>query len=221
MDKLMRPTFYVKSFEEDFVTKRVVGDRKVAYQTLEDIVRTKRLKPNTKSFRQPARLSTTILHANYLKTYRPQGLIFETEERPDYVLPFDLVLLSQAKKIIAHHHRIKDALHLHYRPPLVGGFEKFAFRDFAAMIRRFPSPSKAWTVVNAFRRRHGLPALPQRKFRLAEYNEAVFNRAIKVRPVAVFGYRPAARQLARKLGLPHARTAREFFARARTNRAII
>lgn len=211
MDRSRKTTYYVKSLEDDFATKRLVGKEKVVFQTLDDIVRTKRLKPNTKSFGQPARLSTTILHPNYLKTYRPQGIIFQTAAKPDYVLPFDLVLLSRAKKVVVHHYRIQDKLHLYYNHPLVAGFEKFIFKNFDAMLRKFSSPAKAWTALNAFRRKSGMPALAKGKFRLVEYNEAVFTRAIKIQPVAVFGYRPLAHRLAKKIGLPHARSAKEFF----------
>ncbi|MFH0987878.1 MAG: hypothetical protein V1763_00715 [Parcubacteria group bacterium] len=103
----MRP-YFVKSFEEDHCTKMLVGKEKKTFQTLENILATKTIRPNTKSFGQKKRLSTTILCENYTKTYRPQGIIFQTNMKPNYVLPFDLVLLSNAENIVVHYYRIKD-----------------------------------------------------------------------------------------------------------------
>ena len=116
-------TYFVKSFEEDFSTKTLVGKKKKAFQTLDNILSTNIIKPNTVSFGQKRRLSTTILHKNYNKTYRPQGIIFQTDANPDYVLPFDLVLLSDANKIVVHYYRIKNNLHVYYNHKLIAGFE--------------------------------------------------------------------------------------------------
>ena len=114
-------TYFVKSFEEDHSTKTLVGKKKKTFQTLGNILSTLKIKPNTKSFGQKLRLSTTILHERYRKTYRPQGVIFQTEAKPDYVLPFDLVLLSNAEKIVVYYYRIKNNLHVYYNHKLIGG----------------------------------------------------------------------------------------------------
>lgn len=205
--------FFVKSFEEDFSTKMLVGRRKVTCQTVTDIVRRTTLRPNTKSFGQRQRLSTTILHPNYTKTYRPQGIIFTTSARPDFVLPFDLVLLSDAKKIVVHYFRIKKNLHLYYNHALIPGFEKFVFKNLDALVKKFPTPAAAWQALNTFRAKAGYAPLPRAKFRLAQYNEAVFTRAIKIKPVALFGYRPRVRTLGQQLNLKVYRSAQDFFAK--------
>lgn len=157
------------------------------------------------------RLATTILHKNYLKTYRPQGLIFQTNEKPKYVLPFDLVLLSKSNKIVVHYYRIKNQLHEFYNHELIEGFEKFIFDDFEKLIESFPSPQSAWEEVNRFRKLHGYSVLPKQKYRLVEYDEAVFTKPIKIRPVAIFGYRSETRELARKLGLHCYVSAKDFY----------
>src|SRR3989344_1044126 len=106
--------YYVKSFEDYFVLKRIRGKKKVPFQTIKNILKAKIIKPNTKSFGRKNRLSTTIIHKNYLKTYRPHGLIFKTRQKPDYVMPFDFVLLTAAEKIVVHYLRIKNDLHFYY-----------------------------------------------------------------------------------------------------------
>jgi hypothetical protein len=53
--------YFVKSMEEDFVLKMLVGEEKIENQTIENILETGVIKPNTVSFNEPVRLSTTIL----------------------------------------------------------------------------------------------------------------------------------------------------------------
>jgi len=204
-------TYFVKSFEEDFSTKTLVGKKKKTFQTVGDILATDTIKPNTKSFGQKRRLSTTILHANYTETYRPQGIIFQTAAKPDYILPFDLVLLSDAKEIVVHYYRIKDNLHVYYNHKLIDGYEKFIFKNIDLMLRKFDSPKSAWKAVNSFRKKHGHDLLPKSKYRLVQYNEAVFLKPIKIKPVALFGYRKKARVLANKYGLKHFKSAKDFY----------
>lgn len=203
--------FYVKSLEEDFATKSLNGTKKVDCQNIYNIVKTKSIKPNTKSFGRNKRLSCTILHDNYTTTYRPQGIIFKTDNRSDYIIPFDLVLLSATNHIIVHYYRIKNNLHVYYNHTLIPGFEKFIFKDFESMIKRYSSPEEVWKEINKFRKQNGYKTLPKQKFRLAKYNEVVFHKTIKIKPMAIFGYRPTARKIARELNLPHYVTAKQFY----------
>lgn len=204
-------TFYAKSLEEDFATKTLKGRQKATCQTIQEIVCTHKIKPNTKSFGRKQRLACTILSPNYLKTYRPQGIIFTTTQEPDYVIPFDLALITAANHIIVHYYRIKNALHLYYNRALITGFEQFIFKNFQSMKRKYKSPKEVWRAVNEFRKKHDFKPLTKQKFRLAEYNEAIFNKAIQIKPIAVFGYTKKARAIAAQLHLPCFRSAKEFY----------
>ncbi len=203
--------YFVKSFEEDFCTKTLRNNKKVTFQSIFDVIKTKKIKPNTKSFGRERRLSTTILHEKYLKTYRPQGLIFKTDETPNYIFPFDLTVLAATKDIIVHYYRIKEKLHIYYNRTLIPGFEKFLFKNFKSMIKKYPSPKYAWIAVNKFRKKNGFNELQPQKYRLIEYNEAIFHRPIKIKPIAVFGYRKETGKIAEKLNLPHYVSAKHFY----------
>lgn len=203
--------YFVKSLEEDFHTKTLKDKEKVNFQSVQNMIDTKVIHPNTKSFGRKSRLSTTILSQNYLKTYRSQGIIFQTNISPSYVLPFDLVVLSDVKKIIVHYYRIKDNLHFYYNHELIPGFEKFIFKDFSRLLLRYPSHKEVWKEVNTFRVAAGFKRLPLSKHRLIEYNEAVFERSVPIKPVAIFGYSKKARIIAKQNKLPHFRTARDFY----------
>jgi hypothetical protein len=208
---LNQEIYYVKSFEEDFCTKHLINRQKATFQSVFDIINKNEIRPNTLSFGRKRRLSTTILHEKYLKTYRPQGIIFRTAEKPDYIFPFDLTVLAATKDIIVHYYRIKEKLNIYYNRPLLSDFEKFLFKDFAKMLKKYSSPKKAWIEVNKFRKMNGYDGLPRQKFRLFEYNEAVFHKPIKIVPVGVFGYRKEARRIAKKLNLPCFVSAKRFY----------
>lgn len=207
----MKERYFVKSFEEDFVLKTLRGKKKQPFQSIDNIVKTNIIQLNTKSFGKEMRLSTTILHKNYLKTYRAQGLIFQTNDKPDFIYPFDLLLLTDAKKIIVQYYRIKNNLHMYYNHNLICGFEKFVFKDIDKMLKEFPSLKKVWKEVNKFRINAGHKALPMQKHRLIEYNEAIFHKPVKIKPIAIFGYKKIAKDLAKKYKLPHFRTAKGFY----------
>jgi len=207
----MGERYYVKSFEEDFCTKTLVNNKKVTFQSVFDIMKKRKINPNTKSFGRKRRLSTTILHENYTRTYRPQGIIFQTNAKPDYIFPFDLTVLAATRDIIVHYYRIKNKLHIYYNRKLIPGFERFIFKDFNAMVKKYPSQKEVWEAVNKFRRETGYNELSLQKFRLVEYNEAVFHKAVKIKPIAIFGYRKETGKIAEKLNLPHYVSAKHFY----------
>jgi hypothetical protein len=203
--------YYAKSFEEDFVLKSLEGEKKVNFQSIDEVIKKKVINPNTNSFGREKRLACSFLHKNYLKTYRAQGIIFQTEQEPDFIYPFDLVILSDAKKIIVRYYRIKDNLHMYYNHNLIPGFEKFVFKDINSLLGNFPSLEKVWEKVNEFRVSNGHLALSKQKHKLIEYNEAIFHRPVKIKPVAIFGYKKIAKEVAKKYGLPHFVSAKKFY----------
>ncbi len=208
---MQKVVYFVKSLEEDFTTKTLVGKKKVSFQTIQDIVKTKTIKPNTKSFGRKRRLACTILDKNYTKTYRPHGIIFQTNQKPDYIFPFDMVLLSATDKIIVHYYRIKNNLHIYYNHSLIPGFEKFIFKDFKKMSSKISSPDKAWKEINKFRISSGYKKLQKQKYRLVEYNEAVFHKSIRIKPIALYGYLPTTRKISKQLNLPSYKSAKYFY----------
>ena len=207
----MAGLFFVKSFEEDFWLKTLKGKKKARFQSLQNIMETGEIRPNTKSFGKQSRLACSIINQNYLGTYRSQGIIFQTKAEPDLVYPFDLVLLTDAKKIIVQYYRIKNKLGDYYANKLIKGSEKFVFKSLEEMLKAYPSAKALWTAVNNFRQKAGYQPLPEAKKRLVGYCEAIFHRPIKIKPVAIYGYTKLSRQIAKKYGLPHVLSAKKFY----------
>ena len=207
----IQPPFFVKSFEKDFATKTIIGSKKTTFQTLGDIIKTGTIKPNTKSFGYKKRLSCTLLHKNYTKTYRSQGIIFTTKTTPDYIAPFDIVLLAQTNNIITQYYRIENNLHLYYNHTLIPGFKSFIFRNISMMIKKISDPKQAWRMVNEFRKTAGYGTLSKKKYRLVQYNEVIFHKPVKINPIAIYGYTKESREQARKYGLRHFTSAKVFY----------
>jgi len=207
----MTEQYFAKSFEDDFILKTLKDQKKENFQLIQNILETKTIKPNTKSFGRESRLACTFLSKNYLKTYRAQGLIFKTPETPDYIYPFDLILLSDAKKIIVQYYRIKENLHIYYNHNLIKGFESFIFKDIKSLLKRFPTLDLVWKEVNKFRVKKGYKELPKQKYKLIEYNEVIYHRPIIIEPIAIFGYKKIAKDTAKKYNLPHFTTAKKFY----------
>lgn len=204
--------FYLaKSMEKDMVLKTLRGRKKVPSQSVAQIVASKKIVPNTFSFGHRKRLACTLLHKHYTKTYRGQGIIFQTKAKPDYVAPFDLSVLIQNDDVVTQYYRIENTLHVYYNHKLIPGFEQFLFSDFNKLFRQFPSPAVAWKKVNEFRVAAGYKKPPEAKRRLLSYNEVIFHKSVPIEPVALFGYSAFSRAQARKLGIPHFRSARKFF----------
>lgn len=90
--------FFAKSFEKDFILKTLNGKKKEKFQSIHEVLKTKTLKPNTKSFGRKKRLACSFLHKNYLKTYRAQGLIFKTNQKPNHIYPFGYCGIIRCKK---------------------------------------------------------------------------------------------------------------------------
>lgn len=210
---MQKEGLYVKSLEEDLISKTLKDGNKVDFQSIENMIKTKKIKPNTKSFGKQMRLACTALNKNYTKTYRPQGIIFMTKDVPDHVAPFDLVLLAKTNKILVQYYRIKNNLSQYYGLELIEGFEKFIFKTVEEMMKKFPSPKKVWDEVNKFRIKKGYLHLKKSKYRLVEYNEVIFHNPVNIVPIALYGYRREVREKAKKLGLPHFSSVKSFYER--------
>jgi len=214
---IMNTNYYAKSLEDDLKTKTVKDNKKVNCQSIENIISTKTIKPNTISFGKKKRLACTLLSKEYLKTYRAQGIIFNTKMKPNYVAPCDLILLTDAQKIIVQYYRIKNNLHIYYNHNLIKGSEKFIFKNSNEMKKIFKSPKQTWLKINQFRLKNKLTELPKSKFKLVEYNEIIFQKTIKIMPVAIFGYSKKTKEIAKRFNLPHYKSAKSFYKKIAKN----
>ena len=197
--------------EEDFVLKMLVGEQKIGNQTIENILETLTINPNTVSFNEPVRLSTTILWKNYVETYRPEWIIFETEQEPKHIFPFDLIVLTDNDTFEVHYYKMEGNLWFFYQRNLIPGYERFKCSSYDEIIEKYPTLDDVVNAVNIFRTENGFQPLPDDKKRLIQYNEAVFQEPVKITPVAIFWTNERSKQVAKISGLPHFDSAKEFY----------
>ena len=214
--------FYVKSFPDGFMgLKTLQAQENVISQTTDDILGTLTINPNTLSFNLPPRLSTTIIDTNSLETYRKQGIIFElpANEKPDYVFPFDLNVLTENNDYTVEYGTMEGELHLHYNVNLIDDFMRFAYASYEEMVDALQnntweiSPKDVLQLVNDYRASKWRGELPQEKIKLVSYNEAVFLKPVKIKPIALFGDPSDDRchYLSKKYQLPLYTSAKEFY----------
>jgi len=176
---------YVKSFEEDFSLKTFIDWTKYVSQTLEEILSINKIIPNTISFWQNCRLSTTLLWKNHTLTYRPQGIVFTTDAENDYIYPFDLIVLTANDEFEVEYYRDPD-LHNHYNRNLISWYEKFQCQNYDQMIQKFWNNNIILEEVNKFRVQNWFKEIPEEKKKLIQYNEAVFHEPIWIKIIWIF-----------------------------------
>jgi hypothetical protein len=203
--------FYVKSMEGDFTLKTLIKWEKVTHQTIEKILETLEILPNTISFNEPMRLSTTALSKEYVETYRPEWLIFQTTHQPKHYFPFDLILLSDNDEFEEHYYEMQHRLWDFYVRNLIAWYEKFKFSSFEEMIKTYPSPAHSLSAVNTFRTENWFLPLPESKSKIVKYNEAVFEEPIKIAPIAIYWTNQKSKDLSDAFNLPHFESAKAFY----------
>ena len=73
-----------------------------------------------------------------------------------------------------------------YQRNLIPGYEKFKCSSYDEIVKNYPTLQDVVKAVNNFRLQNGFKALPEDKLRLIQYNEAVFQEPVKIKPVAIF-----------------------------------
>jgi hypothetical protein len=218
----MEKVFYVKSLREEFDwLQTLVNSELITTQTTKEIFEILTLNPNTNSFWWPPRLCTTILDINYLKTYRPQWLIFTlpNEEKPDYIFPFDLNAISENNNPVVEYHLMWDEVHLHYNVKLIDDFMNFSFKSYKEMYEKLKNndwlidPNDVLKLVNKFRISKWIKELDKSKRKLVEYNEAIFLRPVKINPIAIFWDidNPYYKEISDKYSIPLYKSAEDFY----------
>jgi hypothetical protein len=166
-------------------------------QTLQEILDTNTIKPNTTHSQLKKRLCVSLIDTGYKGVYRPEGLVFETEERPDYAVPFDLMALTSGVSFTS----------ADYNHGFLNGSEKFKYGSIDEMLGDYPDSEKAIRDLNAFRRQNGLKPVDAKTM---NYTECCFERDVPIRPVAIIGRSSTYHELAKKYGIWACETFEEF-----------
>jgi hypothetical protein len=206
----MSNELYVKSFDIDFILKMSENGKTENFLDIFNIIKNKKIKPNTKSFNQKDRLCCTCLSENYIKTYRAQGLIFQTKNSPKHVYPFDLSVFLKINDLIVEYSKIPNIAE-YYSLGLIDGYKKFEFKDFKSMVEKVPSPIVALEKVNEIRVSSGFKKICGDVTKLLDYNEVVFEEEITIVPVAIFGTSNFSKKISKMFGLEHYESAEQFY----------
>ncbi len=179
------------------------GLYKCRSQTLTDVLDSAKegnasLRPNTEHSQLPDRLSVSKLSKEYPDTYRPEGLVFETDEEPAFACPVDVMALTNGETFTSSD----------YFSNLMTHASRFMEGSYKAMIQNYPNPKMALEQLNELRVAYGLKELTKKQIR--PYNECCFFKEIPIKPVALIGKSKEMKILAKEYGLPWYKNANAY-----------
>ncbi len=182
---------YFKSFGGNELTTTTynpnAGKRTIC-QTLDQVLSTKVIKPNTTHSKLPNRLCVSLITQGFQGSYRPEGVIFSTTQKPNYCSPFDLMALTDGTTFTSSD----------FNSSFLKGSERFVFSDPTQMRSYFPNSDCSIKALNEFRRLNGLGEI---KYEEMKYNEFCFNNKVEIVPIAVVGTSQGIKDLSEKYGL--------------------
>lgn len=150
------------------------SDRAIStFQSLEEVLKQRVIGTNTRHHILRDRLSVSMPTEDFPGVYRPLGIVFATDQNPDFCVPFDLMALTDGRTLTAED----------YGSDFLPGYKNFVFPNVELMTAAFPNAKVALEALNKFRATHGLEEVHKDK----NYNEICFERAIPVTPLALIG----------------------------------
>lgn len=163
------------------------GNR-IICQTIEDVLRTSQIVPNTYHSKLKPRLCVSLPTINYTGSYRPEGILFSTQKKPDYCSPLDLMALTTGDSLTSSD----------YGGAFIPNAEEFIFDSIEAMLELYSEPSVALAKLNSLRQDVGLLAISS----ISWYNECCFEDPLNISPIALVGKSDAILKTAEDFDLP-------------------
>ncbi len=167
------------------------------HQTLNEILISKTISPNTSHSQIKKRLCVTAIIPGYKGTYRPEGIIFQTEIKPDFVVPFDIITLTPSDKFTSKQ----------FEKQMLKESEFFIFPDIESMQEKFPTSKIAIKTLNEFREKHNLSKINENKM---SYNECCFHDEIKIQPIALIGTNQIFQKIGKEFKIPVYKTIEDW-----------
>lgn len=159
---------------------------RVPCQTIDEILKSNTLLPNTKHSKLNDRLCASLLDKNYSGSYRPEGILFQTSQEPDYCSPVDIMALTTGDSFTSSD----------YGSEFIEKSEKLVFKSVNKMLKY--DPLTALDDLNELRKQVGLKSI-EKPF---GYNECCFEDSVDIKPVGLVGSSSSIIENSRKYDLP-------------------
>ncbi len=171
-----------------FVPKRQI---KETCQYLPEILESGTIKPNTYHNVLGMRLCTSIPTKGYSGSFRPEGILFKTDQSPDYCCPVDLLALTDGNSLDASNHNAN----------FLDGSSQMIFDNAEDMFKKYGTkkvgPNRDLVDLNKIREESSLSPVAK----LFSYNECGFYTPVSIRPVGLVGTSTEIHRLAQKYNL--------------------
>ena len=157
-------------------------------QKLGDMLENRVILPNTRHGDLPDRLCVFYLNEAYSGSYRPEGVLFQTEQNSAYCSPVDLMALTDGDLFTSSYYESKFS----------AGYKELVFDSVEDMLRSYETPEKAITALNRIRTSAGLKTLDE----AFSYNEVCFEEKVGMVPVGLIGTSEEIFRAAQQYNLP-------------------
>ena len=184
--------------EKKLKTTTNFNGKKRTCQNIDEILTNKVLKPNTLHDMLNKRLCVSKPTKEFNESYRPCGIIFKTNNKPNNCSPLDMMALTTGKSFTSSD----------YSSKFLKGSKDLIFTSAGEMLIKFPKPALALKEFNKIRKNNGLGNLSFKNIR--KYNEICFENDIKIIPVALFGNCKEIKEIAKKFNLPVFKSVKDF-----------
>jgi len=154
------------------------------------------IKPNTTHSKLPQRLCASYLTDEYFGSYRPEGILFKTEERPSYCSPVDLMALTTGKSFTSSD----------YHCTFIEGSEKLVYDSVDEMLKANQSKENVLKQLNTLRKDSKLSKIKN----AFNYNECCFEDEVNIVPVGLVGTSQELMEKAKKYHLPIYATTQDY-----------
>jgi len=171
---------------------------RIPYQTLENMLKNGNIKPNTVHDGFPQRLCASYLTDKFAGSYRPEGILFKTEDRPAFCTPVDLMALTTGESFTS----------ADYYSDLIGNFGSLIYDSVDEMLKDNPTGELALKKLNTLRRKAGLAEIVDP----FDYNECCFESQVSIGPVGLVGTSREIVEIAKKFHLPIYPTTQDYVA---------
>ncbi len=156
-------------------------------QDLDEMLNLSLLKANTSHSSLPDRLCVSQLNRSYSGSYRPSGVIFQTEQKPSYCAPVDLMVLTDGESFTSSD----------YSSKFIDDSDLMIFNSVDEMLKNYETPNDAKKTLNKLRYKAGLSETGE-----FLYNECCFENTVEIKPVGLVGTSPEIIEMAEKYDLP-------------------
>ena len=149
------------------------SDEQIPFQRLENMLLEGKINPNTTHSKLKDRLCASYLTEGYPGSYRPEGILFQTNQKPSYCSAVDLMALTNSDTFTSSD----------YEGDFIEDSQELVFDSVKKMLGDYRNFAEANKILDELRTSAGLSPVGKS----FEYNECCFEEPVDMEPIGLVG----------------------------------